>query len=324
MPVSRKRKKGQTPKRRPVIAIDPRPMQTLAEGVTGTGTRVPSVGFPGSYNHLVLTPRYPDGDPRNQHGPDGLPGLYRMRAVLSRPGFSVGDEYRFAFGELGESGSSHLQVRAELSGTAALTFEAQIARGRQVEFTAFANVEGFISKIESALFEAPSFVTAHVMIYPTLCSVLSNWAAQLDVPLNIAVFELTEIASGAIRRAVRAPFAATPFIISGYLPLAHEFDRYIAFYREAMNSSSLLYEFLCFFKIIEGIRDRRIRIDAETAASGAVPSRPPETLPMDWAEASRWFRKIYRVRQPSEDEFDTLVPQEARGKKIFRVVNETL
>ena len=57
----------------------------------------------------------------------------------------------------------------------------------------------------------------------------------------------------------------------------HEFRFYAGMYREALNTDSPVYRFLCFFKIIEGLKGRRGRIAKEL--DGEALSRNGEILP---------------------------------------------
>jgi len=69
-----------------------------------------------------------------------------------------------------------------------------------------------------------------------------------------------------------------------------EFLHYASLYREALNSNSAIYRFLCLFKIIEGIIARRNRIATEVVKSGGKPRSLVERIPADAAS----FQKVAR------------------------------
>jgi len=59
--------------------------------------------------------------------------------------------------------------------------------------------------------------------------------------------------------------------------ISQEFRKYASYYREGLASNSLNYQFLCFYKIIEGIRKRRHRLT--TTAVQAAKTRGAKLPP---------------------------------------------
>src|SRR2546428_11617245 len=56
---------------------------------------LPIAGMSGHMQWIASVPRFSDPlDPRNQGGPQGLPGKYRVTFTLHRPGFPVLPEYK--------------------------------------------------------------------------------------------------------------------------------------------------------------------------------------------------------------------------------------
>jgi hypothetical protein len=77
-------------------------------------------------------------------------------------------------------------------------------------------------------------------------------------------------------------FQELPFV--GNLPesMTDEFRKYASFYRETLHSNSINYQFLCFFKIVEGIRNRQGRLINEARARGEkIPPRERHLIPRE-------------------------------------------
>jgi hypothetical protein len=103
--------------------------------------------------------------------------------------------------------------------------------------------------------------------------------------------------------------------------LADEFCNYASLYREAMNTNSNFYRFLCLFKIIESVTFRRSRIAQEAKESGIeVPKRVREEVPKNNDELRRLLKVVY----PWRNLWDTfalgqMLPADALGKKLSNV-----
>jgi hypothetical protein len=61
-----------------------------------------------------------------------------------------------------------------------------------------------------------------------------------------------------------------------------------------MNSSSPVYRFLCFFKILEGLFARRARLDKEIVAHGGTPSRCREEMPSEYNGQVAFLASLFR------------------------------
>jgi hypothetical protein len=96
-------------------------------------------------------------------------------------------------------------------------------------------------------------------------------------------------------------------------------------YREALNRLSLRYQFLCYYKIIEGITARRGRLSAAAVDQGLSPPRIFERMPADPEGRGTWFEGLSSFR-PEIDDFilDNTFPAEVLGKKITYVRDQFL
>jgi len=92
-----------------------------------------------------------------------------------------------------------------------------------------------------------------------------------------------------------------------------EFLHYASLYREALNSNSAIYRFLCLFKIIEGIIARRNRIATEVVKSGGKPRSLVERIPADAASFKKWLDAIYHIRDWHELSLGQVFPDGPSG-----------
>jgi hypothetical protein len=183
-----------------------------------------------------------------------------------------------------------------------------------------------LGKIVSEPFDANGRDDAQQKAYGALLPAISNWSVHLDIPLQVGVIETTELRTGSAGITVVAPFYEAPFAVQGNPPEHDsEFAHYASLYREALNSNSPVYRFLCLFKIIEGIRFRRSRLGKESGTSGKPFHRPPENIPSEEKEFVPWLKALFPIRR----EWDALTVSgifvsESKGKKISHLVGTEL
>ena len=100
---------------------------------------------------------------------------------------------------------------------------------------------------------------------------------------------------------------------------------YGSLYREALNSTSTVYRFLCFYKIIESLYQRRDRLMHEAQQNGARLHHPREVIPGEANDFLPWLNAIFSVRHEWDDlDLATIFRQEALGKKIRRLYQDEL
>jgi len=207
--------------------------------------------------------------------------------------------------------------------TGTLRLDATTDEGSFV-FTATPNEDGFLAKI-SGRCSAQNFQDAHRKFFKALASLLSNWSLQLDIPLSVYQVDIVEVTSQTRRMAFMPPFYDTPLLGNPSGELEPGFRGYASLYREALNSNSPVYQFLCYFKIIESVSVRRDRLGAEARARGETFSRPPEVFPATPEELRPWLDALFTVRPPAWDQMHLeglLLPETAR--KRFGTIIEAL
>lgn len=270
-------------------------------------------------------------DPKNLGGPAGLPGLYKVIVLLSRPGFSLRGERNIEWSDK-IRGDSHLAITKPafappgIDDPIAIKVRTETPEGH-FEFTGLPNEKGYLGKIESGAFEANSAEDARQRAYRALAPFLSNWSVHLDIPVNIFQIEVQELRNSTTQMTFTAPFWDAPFSVMPFQSMSPEFRGFAGLYREALNSNSPVYRFLCFFRIIDGIQVRRRRLGREAKVTGTQFLRPQETIPALAADYVPWLNAIFPIRQPQGWDalaIDSVFVPEARGRKIKYVVDSHL
>ena len=156
---------------------------------------IKSMGFPGEPYSMVLTNIFKEPDSHlNRVPPWGLPGLYQVTFVLGRPGIRAFPENEITFAQF-MRGDSHLAILAPAF--PAPDDAVKIALAIQVEGEAFVfeglgNEAGFLAKLETKPFHAQNRNDAELRSTRAVQSVLSEYSTSLDIPLQIALIEVTE------------------------------------------------------------------------------------------------------------------------------------
>ncbi len=265
----------------------------------------------------------------NKASPAGGAGPYAVTFVLSRPGYATEPEYQYSFVD-SVKGDSHLAIAKPAYANPSGDFDRiridGISPDGRFRFTGFPNERGFLSRIVSDPFPANGFHDADQKAYRALVPSLSHWSSELDIPLNIHQIESLEQPTGNRQTRLVVAYSEVPFGIMPTAQLENEFLGYASIYREALNTNSPPYRYLCLFKIIEGILDRRARLATEARKLGQPPRRfAHEDIPGDAAGSVGWLNSIFAIR-PAWDDIalsDVFVPA-AIGKSFGHIVEKFL
>ena len=192
-------------------------------------------------------------------------------------------------------------------------------------FIGYPDASGFLSHLVGRC-QARDFQDAYRKAFRAVAPILSNWSLQLDIPVFVYQVDLTEMASGTKRMTFNRPFQTSPLALPSNAALNPDFRGYAALYREALNSNSLVYQFLCYFKIMESVRKRRERLGGEARARGETFLRPPEVFPAAAGELTVWLNALFTVRPPVWDEMvmESLLLPEVAGKKFGTIIEREL
>ena len=287
-----------------------------------------AMGLPAQPGELHVISQFRDGDSRNNIPLQGAPGEYQVTFVFARPGFSLLPEGRFSFANALE-GDSHLAITKPAfvppnnPDATEIRIYGRTDDGEFV-FTGYPNERGFLGKVTSAPFRALNRNDAKLKAYRAIAGSLSNWSVHLDIPIEISQVDTTELLTGSAQMSFANPFWEAPFSVTPTMQLKPEFRGYASLYREALGSSSIVYRFLCMYKILEGLRARRTRLDRQTRKQGQVINRPMEVLP-DKAEIPLWLDGIFPVRRPWDElAISEAVPEQVRKKEFSDVIDSVL
>ena len=288
--------------------------------------QIPAGGVPGEAQGIVACNHFRDeADPRNIGSVPGLPGEYRVTFLFEWPNYRQTKEYELSFpGPM--RGDSHLAITKPAftpphPNADQIKIYATTPHG-VFEFTGFPNQKGFLGQIASNPFHATDRNDAERRAYDALVPALSNWSVHLDIPLEVQIIETMELRTQNAGIRVVQPFLEAPFSVEG-TPPPHdsEFAHYASMYREALNSNSSVYRFLCLFKIIEGIRVRRARLGKEAAGNRGKCVRPMEVIPNDDASARAWLNTIFPIHREWDGlTLSQMFPPESKGKRLMHLV----
>jgi len=283
-----------------------------------TETSVRRVGLAGMSHEFIAVPVTEDGPVGH---PAGGRGDYRVVFTLARPGRPLTAEYNVSY-ESGLQGDSHLRLP---SGIKQVRLELHTSAGEHT-FVIRPNERGFVAKIEIGAIHGESFVDAERTAYRILAVMLSVWSMYFDVPVWVSQIDSTELSTGSARVGYVTPFPEVPFVSppEGAIE-SEEFRGLASVYREALNSNSPVYQFLCYFKIIEALLSRRERLAHEARANNQPVPRPQAKLPETDEEAVEWLNSILPVaRDWDAAEINDILRDEVRGRRFGYAIDTFL
>ncbi|MEP6755806.1 MAG: methylamine utilization protein MauJ [Chthonomonadales bacterium] len=154
---------------------------------------------------------------------------------------------------------------------------------RHLKYHFLPNDEGFLSTIKVELF-AESIIDAEQTAFRMLAPVLAQWSFVHDVPLDIYRIRTEENAT----RTCRCLYTRQPYLkvaIDANMIFRNDSipENYhvLVFYREALSATQPLYQYLCFYKVIElilGLRRQRV---TKAGSEGEKPTVITERLQDD-------------------------------------------
>ena len=222
--------------------------------------------FPGT-RWFAASPRYADEHPLGGGllDPQGHEGPYQVTVTLTRrgapdvPSVYVTDAYRM-------EGDSHLLMREEQREDGAVGVPSLVYTSHEDENTEFkllANQQGRLGQIRTVLRATSAedaWKTAYRLLNPFLCDL----SYRHDVPIEVLQMNVVELATLTVVGMKQDDFREKEFDpeefmgsginYRGELPNYEFFTR---LYREGVNSPSMDYGFLCFYRIAEGVIELR-------------------------------------------------------------------
>jgi hypothetical protein len=302
-------------------------VERLGEVTKSPGTTMKPWGVPGEEHKIVVAPVF-----KKEAMEAGLAGVapkinlagargpYRVQFLLARPGYPITKEREFKFID-NLVGDSHIkivkpEVERNMNDADRMRFD---LLGKPYHFIGLANKDGFLAKFVADL-EADSTHAAELEAYGSLAPLLSAWSLNLDIPLHIETIQVTDLTTHVSSLRVFTPYFEMNFGGEQLPLLQDEFCHYASIYREGLNTNSLFYRFLCFYKIIESLIAKRGRESAAKKMAGRDPRRPYEVIPETTEELLSLLNRLYKWRKLWDDMgVGQIFPPEVRGKKITTV-----
>jgi hypothetical protein len=318
--MSRRSRKGpfQSFQNRPARASE-RPQRSQQQREVG-GQVQPS-GLGGQKQEMIAVPVNAKGEQVGGiAGPKGGPGIYEVTLLLQKPGYPLFREREFRFGM--NAGDSHIILGTQTT----IKIDVKYSRGT-AQFFGVPNQRGALGAIR-IMVQADDFKVAKEHAYRVIAPTLSIWSTALDMPVEISRIELVEQSTSARQMSIVNPYldaalvTATERIGSS---ASQDLRVFLSYYREALISNSDPYQLLCLFKIIEGIRARRIRTARQAKRDGAeVPAvaHDDETIPGRSEQFVPWLERIFLFRTQPWDELaiDSIFIPEVRGQSFEDLV----
>lgn len=235
----------------------------------------------------------------------GQPGEYAVVFFLANPG-----DAPVATGviRIAPRGDSHIVIGARK------VMQFTSSDGHQsLQFIGRVNESGRLATIELARFYATDCHDAARRAEFAFGRLLDRWALEYDVGVSIMQVNVIERATMNCQIGTTMPFADVQLDDANGGSRSVEFANLSSLYREALVSSSVLYEFLCLFKIVEAVR--KLKSGKSIQTSG-------ERIPDDAARFVEWVEYAYHIGACDPMSTSLLFVPEVRGKKINAVIEE--
>jgi len=259
---------------------------------------------------------------RDKPNPSGVQGKYKASFLLGKPNQPPIDENHLTFEFDQMHGNSHLFIGDPDDVFVNIT--ANLPDGnsgfKNYDFEGYANAEGYLSKIVIEKFDALNIQDAMDQAFNALYPILSRMSILNNVPAFVHRWAIVELATQNHMSSFTLPFLNQHAPILDNVPKDADFETFASLFREGLNSNSPNYQFLCFFKIIEGIRkikeERARKENQQVLLTGNKPVRPREILPSDAAEQQAWLRTLYGKQKWSGLAIAQVFSSGAGGRKI--------
>lgn len=224
---------------------------------------------------LCIVPEFAPEDPRTsvRRDPEGSPGYYKVTFILCTPGQATAVRDIDVVSLL-NSGDSLLVVPTGIIPEVQVYNEHERVTIRFIQ-----NSNTRLSRVEMR-FVAQNRQHAEHYAYDLVHPVLSWWSYIHDVAIDTMGYEIIEEAADVRSYHVTVIGAAKPFQF-GRLDFKStpEHRAILSAYREASNATNVFYQFLCFYRGIEGVKKLR-RQNRKKAISGSADYREPiERIP---------------------------------------------
>jgi hypothetical protein len=205
----------------------------------------------------------------------------------------------------------------------ALSFEVDMGSGI-TPVIAYSNSQQHISKLVIEHMEATSYELARDEASRIASYLLNSFSFGYDVPMAVDQVDVIDELSGGQWISAKFPYGYG--VVGENAALRSDMVEHAALYREALNTSSDLYAFLCFYKIIEMI-EQQFQGDAANAVKAQLkPLRRDRHMPPKDDDALKlWLAPVFpQWYEWNRYNLANAVPRDARGLRLAKVRETTL
>jgi hypothetical protein len=254
---------------------------------------------------------------------NALQDRYRVVFTLTR---AVEDSKTLSF-ESGITGDSYIQFAKPANArTSTDVHEMVIFFGHgnhRLEITGLANPQGRLAKLTVET-PAPDFSEAEKIAFDASGPFLSAMAFDLDIPVRVTQMDVTQLSTLNSSMTYTCPYTDVSLVGNEHNNVPYV-QSLLSLYREGINSNSPNYQFLCWYKIVEGVNVKRA--EETTLSKKALPMKFAERLEKTKVEQRKRFEEIFpivRTYGATDGKWDDLAPDEVMDWKFNRVREQKL
>ncbi|MFY9527948.1 MAG: methylamine utilization protein MauJ, partial [Candidatus Acidiferrales bacterium] len=199
----------------------------------------------------------------------------------------------------------------------------------KIEVQGIPNKEGRLAQCCVEL-NAPSFAEADRIAFGAVSSFFSTLAFEIDVPVRLGQLNIEQTTTQNASMTYTCPYPDVHLTAAGTdLSNIPYIQSLLSLYREGINSNSMNYQYLCWYKIIEGINWKRTEeLSAQSgAAKAGFKLKFPEALPCTKEEMRKVVAEVFPLLDPAQvkdERWDHVVPDEGLGWRFNRIRQERL
>jgi hypothetical protein len=199
----------------------------------------------------------------------------------------------------------------------------------KIEVEGIPNKEGRLAQCSVEL-NAPSFAEADRIAFGAVSSFFSTLAFELDVPVRLGQLNIEQAATQNASMTYTCPYPDVHLTAAGTeLSNIPYIQSLLSLYREGINSNSMNYQFLCWYKVVEGINwERTKELSKQPAgAKGSFKLKIHESLPHTKEEVRKLVAETFPLLDPAgvkDERWDHLAPDEVLGWRFNRIRQERL
>ena len=204
--------------------------------------------------------------------PSGSAGTYGATFALTpgEPPYLVDIDLEAAL----TSGTSLIALRPGTS----LRYDLSDGEGQHGIVMLHTNDAGLLSRAEMRV-HADSFDSAQSEAFDLVLPVLSRLSFEHDTAISVGAFAIVEESTLVRRTSVLALGRIVPFHADERGVSLQEHRALLSAYREGLTSASPLYQIICFFRVIEGVRKVRSTRRQNAATAGVAFDDPEDRIP---------------------------------------------